>query len=204
MRLMSLFDRLAFSRVHVHNLQWHRAAHARMDAAVPDGAVLFLGDSHTCMLVTAAVAPNSVNFGINGLTSEQLLENMPIYRSMERARAVCIMVGTNDLLSGHAEGLKQRYAAILAQVPARVPVIFCSVPPLTNRPERGFPDVDQKARAAALALRDVCAEDRRCRFVDVHALLDDAPGTLTADGVHLSEAGCAVWIEALRSALAQG
>jgi lysophospholipase L1-like esterase len=164
-----------------------------MDAAVPEGAVLFFGDSNTFTLVTAAVAPLAVNFGIGSLRSDQLQAAMPIYRSMARARAVSIMIGTNDVLTGAEDGLEDRYRGIIDQVPEGVPVILSSIPPI-NRP--GLQD-----RARYAALRASWAAYRRCRFVDLHSALDGLPDALTDDGVHLDVRGYEVWCELLRQAL---
>jgi lysophospholipase L1-like esterase len=193
MRIIGWLDKIANDRTVERQMAWLREAHARMDAAVPDGAVVFLGDSNTFTLVAAAVAPIAVNFGMGALRSDQLLDFLPTYRCLARAAAVSIMVGTNDIFDGRAEGLEDRYAAILAKIPAGIPVVFSSVPPLAVNPDQ--------ARRASVALRAVCEDDWRCRFVDLHAALDGAPDALTPDGVHLSETGYAVWIRLLREAL---
>jgi lysophospholipase L1-like esterase len=175
------------------DIAWLQAAHSRMDVSVPAGSVLFLGDSNTFTLVTAAVAPLSVNYGIGSLRSDQLLAAMPIYHSMTRARAVSIMIGTNDVLEGLSAGLQDRYARILDQIPSGVSVVLSSIPPIER------PGLREQAQQAAQAARR--ASEGRCRFVDLHSALEGIPGALTDDGVHLDVKGYAIWAELLRRAL---
>lgn len=163
-----------------------RRLHEWSDPHVPNGAVIFLGDSITQALPTAAVAPLSVNYGIAGQRSDQLLKSMSLYHSMARARAVVVMIGTNDVWQGKEGGLEGRYRAILSKVPAGVPVLFNSIPPISGR------DTAHIVQAARLA----CLDSVRCTFLDTNAALR-APDSLAADGIHLSQAGYRRWIEAL-------
>lgn len=165
-----------------------REVHRAQDATVPAGAVIFLGDSITQGLATAAVAPLSVNFGISGQRSDQLLQSMDGYRSMTRASAVVLMIGTNDLLHGRERGLGERYRAILAKIPPAVPVVMNGVPPMARL------DV----RPAVEAARTACAQRPGCFFVDAYSAMAERPGMLS-DGVHLTPAGYAVWISLLRA-----
>lgn len=86
--------------------------HKAMDASVPAGATIFLGDSITQGLATAAVAPYSINYGIGSATTSELLSNLPSYKSLERATAVFLMIGINDLGQGKSAGLEERLQAI--------------------------------------------------------------------------------------------
>jgi hypothetical protein len=161
-----------------------RHIHGRTDPLVPAGAVIFLGDSITQFLPVSAIAPLSVNYGISGQRSDQLLESMDRYASMARASAVVVMIGTNDLYQGREQGLEARYRAILAKVPAGVPVVLSGIPPMAGK------DV----RPLVGAARSACQADVRCRFVDAAV----TPDMLT-DGVHLSARGYAAWVAALRA-----
>lgn len=170
-----------------------REVHDRMDDVVPAGATIFLGDSHFQSLPVSAVAPLAVNFAIGSQRSDQLLDSMALYDSMERARAVVVMVGTNDIAQGLEDSLRDRYRAILAHIPSRVPVVMASVPPMVGVDVRG----------AVLAARDACSADQRCRFLDANAALSE-PGCIGDDGVHLTPKGNAALIRSLRSALSAG
>lgn len=183
-----------------------REVHRQMDPSVPAGATLFLGDSITMCLSTAAVTAHGVNYGIGWQRSDQLLESMDLYHSIERAARVVVTIGTNDLLQGRAAGIGSRYRAILAMIPARTEVVLSSIPPLGNT---AFPgrqiDADQVREVVASA-KSVCAADRRCRFVDAYQALTDQgqplPGVLLADGIHLAPKGYGLWIDALAGVLA--
>lgn len=171
-----------------------RRIHAQMDASVPAGATLFLGDSITMALATAAVAPHAVNYGIGSQRSDHLLESMQAYRAIERAGAVVIAIGVNDLLQGRTAGIELRYQDILRAVPAAVRVVLSSPTPVAEiEPGRQV--------AVRDAARRACVARPGCTFVDGYALLSSSPGSLLPDGVHLSPAGYALWIPALRQAL---
>ena len=60
---------------------YHRmvTSHLRMDPCVPEGSVVFIGDSLTQGLCTAAVVDRSVNFGIGSDTTQGVLERIPRY-----------------------------------------------------------------------------------------------------------------------------
>ena len=78
---------------HIVNM---RGIHAWRDQTMPDGAAVFLGDSLTERLATAAVASNSVNFGVSWQTSAQLLQSIP--KTLDRAGVVYLLIGTNDIV----------------------------------------------------------------------------------------------------------
>lgn len=189
------------------SITWLRGFQAQMDPQVPARATLFLGDSITMALATAAVAPYGVNYGIGGQRSDQLLGGLDLYDSLHRASAVVVTVGTNDLLQGRDAGIAERYRAILARIPGQSRIVMSSVPPLGAAafPNQELPTA--RIRAMVAAARTACAADTRCRFVDAYALLTDrdtaAPGVLLADGIHLAPPGYTRWIDALRTALGE-
>lgn len=158
--------------------------HRKLDGLVPAGSAIFLGDSITEGLDTSSVVAASINYGIGGQRSDQLLKAMPVYTSMDRASVVVITIGTNDVLQGRTKGIEQRYRAILSSVPPRVRVVLSAPPPM---PDRDVQPVVTAARAA-------CMEDRRCTFVDV-------PPLDLLDGVHPSPTGYSTWAGLLRATI---
>src|SRR5262245_21550491 len=56
-----------------------QAFQIKVDGNVPDGSVLFFGDSLVQGLCVVAVTPNAVNFGIGGDTTAGLLDRLPHY-----------------------------------------------------------------------------------------------------------------------------
>src|SRR5690606_20524643 len=112
------------SKAHVENmLAYHRA----MDASVPPGAVVFLGDSITQSLATAAVAPHAINYGIGGATTRDLIGQLPVYQSLTRASRIYLLIGINDLIQGQAAGLDQRLQAIASTLPPGVPIVWSGI-----------------------------------------------------------------------------
>jgi hypothetical protein len=162
-----------------------RSVHQHMDATVQPGAKVFLGDSITYGLILSNVTTGGVKFATGGQNSEALLQEMHGLTCLARASVVVITIGTNDVLEGRVDGLEDRYRQILAAVPAGVPVILSSVPPIE-------------------AARRACADDARCTFVDAYGALSEGdaplPGVLW-DGVHLSADGYRIWAGLLRPAL---
>ncbi len=96
------------------------AFHRRMDDCVPDQAVLFIGDSFIQGLCVTEVAAKSINYGIGGDTTEGLLARLPHYPSLNRARAVVVSVGENDLRKGRTPAdINLSYGRILARLPEK-------------------------------------------------------------------------------------
>lgn len=180
-----------------------REAYKNMDASIPAGVTIFLGDSITMSLATPAVAQNSINFGIGWQRSDQLLKSMEAYSSIDRASRVVVTIGTNDLLQGREEGIESRYQMLLKRIPADVDIVMSSVPPIGNISFYGVHKVmDSSVRAVVESARRVCKNDNRCRFVDAYAALtkDGEPieGVLLQDEIHLTPKGYALWIDALK------
>ncbi len=173
-----------------HMVAYHRA----MDPSVPDGAALFLGDSITQSLATAAVAPHSINYGIGFATTRDLLAHMPVYRSLSRASVVFLMIGVNDLLMGRNEGLHDRLRQMALALPADRKLVWSGIMPVTS----GQVPREQIA-AANEVIRAACATRPRCSYVDTTTLLGD-DRSLMRDGVHPNEQGYARWIAALKAA----
>ena len=169
----------------------NRISHQRRDRQVPPGADVFLGDSLTASMVVANVSPVAVNFGIGGQRTDHLLEFLPSLHSLGRAGRVFLMIGTNDVVQGRTAGLHERYDRLLAALPAGVPVVMSSAPPVRGR--------EVQATQAAADARAACSKVARCTFVDVHAALRGDPEVLEEDGVHLSAHGYEVLRKALTS-----
>jgi hypothetical protein len=183
-----------------------REVHQQLDSSVPAGATIFLGDSITMALATAAIAPYTVNYGIGWQRSDQLIKSMDIYDSIKRAGRVVITIGTNDLLQGREARIESRYQAILAKIPSNIEVIMNSVPPIGNIEWGGRKIEDAKVRYTVMSAKHVCEVDRRCRFVNSYDALSSngtpLPGVLLNDGIHLSPKGYELWISSIRLALA--
>ena len=184
-----------------------REVHSQMDPSVPTGATIFLGDSITMGLATAALAPYTVNYGIGWQRSDQLIKSMDIYKSIERAGRVVITIGTNDLLQGREGGIEVRYKTILEKIPAKTPIVMNSVPPIAIPDFFGRKVDDANVRKAVASAKAVCESDPRCRFVNTYDALttNGAPtaGIYIDNGIHLSPKGYELWIQAMSAVLKQ-
>lgn len=181
--------------------------HLRMDGNVPDGSVLFIGDSLVQGLCTDAVACPSVNYGIGQDTTVGVLTRLPRYRSLLRASALVLEIGANDLDRRDNQQIIENYRQILDAVPRTVPVVCSAVLPVNER-LLSPPDESANARICDFnaLLEALCAADSRCVFVNSASRLVDADGNLAAalqdgDGVHPNSDGNRIWIEELRAAL---
>jgi len=181
--------------------------HLRMDGNVPDGSVLFIGDSLVQGLCCDAVACPSVNYGIGSDTTDGVLERLPKYRSVSRASAVVLVIGSNDLDRRGDDEIIENYRRILAAIPRSVPVACNAILPVN---ERLLPASDRGANARIQSfnarLKALCEGDSRCVFLDAGPRLVDSEGNLSTplqdgDGVHPNSDGNRIWIEELRAAV---
>lgn len=168
--------------------------HATMDPFVPAGAAIFLGDSITQGLATTAVAPDSVNYGIGALTTRDLLNNLSLYQSLARSRAIFLMVGINDIGQGATQGLQQRLQKISEGLPREVPLVWSAVMPSRRPADR--PGVEE----ANAAIAKLCSARSHCIFVDTDRLFSGGGASFYEDNIHPNAAGYAAWIGALRAA----
>ena len=180
--------------------------HQYMDGNVPEGAVVFVGDSITQGLCVSAVWDRAVNYGIGSDTTVGVLQRLPKYASMSRAAAVVIAIGVNDLKRRDNAEILGNYKKIMDAVPAGTPLVFSAVLPLDDRAKAEAENRNGRIRELNKGLAELCATDTRCYFVDITASLVDETGNLqpsfhVGDGVHLNTAGYAQWINDLREHL---
>lgn len=180
--------------------------HQYMDGNVPEGAVLFIGDSITQGLCVTAVWDRSVNYGIGSDTTVGVLQRLPKYTSMSRAAAVVIAIGVNDLKRRDNAEILENYKKIMDAVPADTPLVFSAVLPLDDRAKESGEQRNARIRELNKGLADLCAANPKCSFVDSTPSLADESGNLlpslhVGDGVHLNTAGYALWIKNLRQHL---
>ena len=169
--------------------------HQAMDASVPAGATIFLGDSITQGLATAAVSPSSVNYGIGSETTSELLANLPKYQSLERASAAFLMIGINDIGQGKTQHLASQLRAVAAAIPKDLPLVWSGIMPAYSV------KIDPaQITAANRAIQEICAARGNCIYVDTQELLSAGGANLFRDGVHPNDQGYAIWITALRKA----
>lgn len=174
--------------------------HQWMDDSVPVNAIIFLGDSITQGLATAAVAPYTINYGIGGLGTEELLDALASYKSLHRASAIVLMIGVNDLQYNKV-GLSERYAKILDALPQDIPLIWNGVMPAKHNNINMSDIID-----ANREIQKLCLARRGCTFIDTSLFLVGNNGQIIeskflSDGTHLSRKGYESWISELQMAL---
>lgn len=136
------------------------AVYDRTDHLVPAGATVLIGDS--IVFRAPFAGPCIANRGIGGERSDQLLANLDRWPSIDRAGAVVIAIGTNDVWQRRPEGLGKRVSAILDRIEAPAYLLGLG---------SDLEGIDEANRELRRACRD------NCTFVDPPKLLLD-------DGIH--------------------
>lgn len=179
-----------------------RRHHERLVDNIEPGAVLFVGSSSIQGLDVGAVADRAVNLGIGSDTVAGVLERWPA-RAVEHARAVVLAIGFNDLADQPVAAVRDRFAELLARIPADLPVVISGIQSIGAAASARRPGLDARIVELNQAYRSLCAGRPRCRYVDTGLALARCPGEPVhePDGVHLGAAGYRCWKAALRAAL---
>lgn len=185
----------ALGRTDQHHAQM-LVIHSRIDPSVPDKASIFLGDSIIEGLATAAVAPNSVNFGIGRQTTDKLLESIKRYKSIDRASEIYLLIGINDFLQNKKEGLQGRLQEISKSIPLEKRLIWSGImPTLPNKIVS-----PTEIQLVNKYIKELCDIRARCVYVDTWEAIEPMREKAFTDGIHLSPAGYKEWIKKLREA----
>lgn len=174
---------------------WRRQRLVEIEADTSRYDVVMLGDSLTeggswCELLTKGGAV--ANHGISGDTSSDLLRRIAL---TDRAapRRVFLMIGVNDVLRGHEQGLFDRIGDLLTRLSRDDRHLYLQSILLTNLNNSAINATISKANEG---LRHICRARLRCSFVDVNAALA-RDGRLredvTTDGLHLNRLGYEEW-----------
>ena len=181
--------------------------HSRMDGNVPNQSVIFIGDSITQGLAVTAVVNPSVNYGIGSDTTVGVMQRLPVYRSIEKATAVVIAIGINDMKYRSNEEILYNFKAIADQIPKNVSIIFSAVLPLDEDVRGEWQGRNQnRIRELNAKLKGWSETSDNLFFVNAGPQLIDEKGNLAdefhdGDGVHLNSRGNAIWIQQLREAI---
>lgn len=187
------------------------------NAALPapsNRRIVFIGDSITELWgldVPELFTGDTINRGISGQTTEQMLVRFRADVIALKPKVVHILAGTNDIAGNTGPtSLAWIEANIETMVDlARahgIAIVLAAIPPAAKFGWR--PEIGPAVTIAAYNywLRDYAAR-RHLVFVDYHAPLDDGRGgfaaRLTTDGVHPNAAGYAVMTGRARQAIAQ-
>lgn len=181
----------------------HVAFHQRVDQNLPEGAILFIGDSHIQGLAVMAVSPRAVNFGIGGDTTEGVMRRIKLYRSVSRAPVIVLEVGFNDLVFRNNDEIVANLQLILDYLKANssATVLVNSVMPFdTAVAQRPFDN--GRIRELNLSVRKLVDQYAKAGFVDIYSEVVTAGGELDVslhigDGIHLNARGYQKWIDIL-------
>lgn len=176
------------------------AAHyAEVDRLVPPGATLVVGDS-LLMAIPGVLVPTGVNLSIGGETMARLAARLGGIASRQRAAAVVLGGGTNDLLEGRdTPAILEAWRQALAMVPETARVVCVGVP---DGPAGRL----DRPRVATLN----AGIDEHCRARGghmVHIALgrgEFGDGAFDADGVHLTLSTRFLLARAIARALGDG
>ena len=177
----------------------------RIDRQVPDGAIIFIGDSITQSLAVSNISPSAINFGIGSDTTYGVLQRLNLYSSLDRAEILVLAIGINDLKRREPDEIIHNYERILARLPQTAGILISAIHPVDERIQRGSRN-NQRIQRVNRGLKQLAATDSRCHYIDITTRLSDSDGNLKAvyhegDGLHLSVAGYALWTEALSKAV---
>ncbi len=126
-------------------------------------------------------------------------------------KRVYIMLGLNELGWSKPENYRDQYARVIARIREDHPeadIILQSLLPVSARQEARKTYVNNARIAVYNELLLALAEETGCRYLNAAEALTGADGCLPEDlnfdGIHLNPAGCAVWLDYLRTHTPQG
>lgn len=171
--------------------------HERSDKTV------FIGDSLTAEGDWAAWFPDAevVNLGVNGDTTEELLERLQGVID-EAPDVAVLMIGTNDLAWRRTvEQIVRNVESVLWRLRSELPDAKIVVQSVLPRSE----EYADRVKEINIHLRQF-APTVKAEWIDLGPVFADDDGVLredfSADRLHLNEHGYSVWVDALRPVLA--
>ena len=163
---------------------------------------LLLGDSLTAWHDWSDLLGPHLNHGIPGDTTDGLLYRLQRSLSANPERII-LMIGTNDLIQQTPlEVVTHNYTRLLSELLEIEHLFVLSVPPVADAPHTTAINAD------IAALNEWLKEQiwkYGFTYVDVYGAMVDGHQAIrpefTVDGVHLSDAGYAVWEKLLKEAI---
>ncbi len=159
---------------------------------------LLIGDSHTYGLNDYLKRePNVVNIGINGDTTQGVLNRYEENISTIRPDIVVIQIGYNDFKYRTVDQTFKRYKEILSLLVSDQVYIFSLFPVNYNRSI-----INKKIIRFNRNLESLCSDSIKYKYVNVFSALYDknikgiTPG-YTYDGVHLNKIGYSFFLKYL-------
>jgi len=164
----------------------------RQDAHVPESSIVFLGDSIVQGLCVSAISDKIINFGIGTDTTSGLLKRIKEYQSIQKAKAVILYIGVNDVGFYEQNQTVENIESIIKIIPVQVPVYVCSILPINETVchRKTNSQIDRINKEIML----LCSKIENADFVDISAGFKDSAGNLkddfhSGDGLHLNQYG---------------
>ena len=188
--------------------RWEKAISAfeQMDEREPPpkGGVVFVGSSSIRLWDLDESFPEvrAINRGFGGSHLADSVHFAERIILKHRPRTVVVYAGDNDLHAGKTPGrVADDFESLVSKVRSELPkttIVFVAIKPSLKR--WGIVD---RVRAANERIRALCERDERLVFVDVFTPMLGPDGMprrelFVDDGLHLSEAGYALWTELVR------
>lgn len=168
------------------------AVQRQIDAQLPPGAVVLIGDSIVEGFSVTRLGRPAATFGIGGDTTVGVLGRLDRYRSLATASAIVLLVGSNDMLYRPETEVGPNLRKILERL-SGLPgqVLAVGLLPVDETAQRGRSNAVMTR--INVELRQACAAQRNCRYLDAWPVLAPS-GQLAAafhpgDGIHLNAAG---------------
>lgn len=102
--------------------------HAAEPPLLTNATVVFMGDSITNLWPLQNFVPGSINVGVNGNTTAQMLERFDADVLARQPSIVVILGGTNDIAAGNSDPV-HLYAMVQKAMAAKAVVVVGTLPP---------------------------------------------------------------------------
>lgn len=177
---------------------------------IAERPVVLVGDSRIENLNISQLAPGAVNFGVGGDNIDRVSQRLRLL-ALSHASLVVVAVGINDRLTKFRD-FGDRYAAMLALIPPKIPVIASAILPVNPARiaervmnKQDFTGVPAMIPIANSAIQQACSARPECKFFDGSAAVVGPDGMLrrdlSIDGVHLTPQGNKEWAALLAGAI---
>jgi lysophospholipase L1-like esterase len=176
----------------------------------PQEGVLFVGSSSIRLWKLDKSFPDlkTANHGFGGSQLEDSVRYFERIVVPAKPTVIVLYAGDNDVATGKSasdvsEDFREFVEKVEQQLPTCRRVLYVSIKPSLLRW-----NLAEKMKETNASIRKICESDDRLEFVDIWAPMLNEKGEPTAelfvkDGLHLSEAGYAVWTQAVRPYLAE-
>lgn len=170
--------------------------HHKSENATP-GSASFIGDSITQRMSTTFLGAPANNYGIGGLTTQELIQVIPLLVTLSDSGRIFLLIGINDFEFGQEAGIEKRLTTISSLLPEGVPLVWSGIQPV-----KGEADTNAKIAATNKHIESLCRDKANCTYVDTFSIFSGRPSYYD-DHIHFSKQGYSKWQQALLEAAHQ-